>query len=395
MKTSTREPLLVTVMVVLSMTFAVRASNNMFMTTVPLLARYDFGLSEFLVGLIAATGASGTFIMSAIINSRLDSRRRRITFISSSFIYMVIFPLFYISSPVLIWPLVIISGFVLGSVMPNIITSAGLFDDKKIRERILSLYTLTLSVSLVAGPAIESQILRIYSLQQSFLFFSAFPVIAFAASIFIRFPVEDTKRSRGGLEIMSNHGFRAAILNIMTYNIPYALILTFGGIFAKDYLGASYSLITELFSLFFLTSFMSRFILTVKTPENLWALMTVSVIITGIGLLILSFSRNLIIFAFSFLILGFPHGFTYPLSIITISRSVGPEMRSAANSYFFSVMMLIGSVMPFISGLLVEILGLRLAFISIVPVVAVLYLLLRLEIARGRSSRKSARTETI
>ncbi|MEM0157434.1 MAG: MFS transporter [Thermoplasmataceae archaeon] len=382
---NSRQSFLFTVIIIISATFAVRASNNMFMTTLPLLARYSFHFSEVYVGLISTAGASGTFIMSAMINARLTSARRRSVFIISSFAYMAVFPLFYISSALVIWPLVIIAGFVLGAIMPNIITSASLFSDRKVRERILSLYTLTLSVSLVAGPAIESEILRFFSLEQSFLFFSILPAIVFVSAFGIKFPDEGGKRITGGAEVMSSHGFRAAIFNIMTYNIPFALILTFGGIFAREYLGASYSLITLLFSLFFLTSFASRLALTLKPPDNLPMLMTMSVIITGVGLVVLSISRDLLVFSISFLILGFPHGFTYPLSIISISRSISPEKRNIANSYFFSIMMLVGAVMPFASGILVDTLGLRYAFMSIIPVVAVLYALLRMELGRDKA----------
>ncbi len=384
------KPFLATILIILSMTFAVRASNNMFSTTIPLLAKYNFHFDEVMVGLISAAGAAGTFLMSALVNARLRSGARRTVFIASSFVYMAVFPLFYLANSFFLWPLVIISGFVLGAIFPNIVTSASLFSDKKVRERTLSLYTLTLSISLVAGPAIESEVLKYFSLQQSFLFFSVFPVLAFLTSFFIRFPEEIGKTGAGGRDTLSNHGFRAALYTIMTYNIPFAMILTFGGIFAKEYFGASYSTITLLFSMFFLTSFLSRLMFTARTPENLWKLMVLSVAITGIGLLVLSLSTDLLIFAVSFLILGFPHGFTFPISIITITRNIEPEKRSIANSYFFSIIMLIGTVMPFASGLLVGAIGLRDAFISIIPLIFVLFLMLRLEMSRGHNERTEA-----
>ncbi|MGC8609042.1 MAG: MFS transporter [Thermoplasmata archaeon] len=375
--------------IIISMTFGIRASNNMYMTTVPLLAKYYFDYSEFFVGAISAAGATGTLVMSALINSRLGPKLRRKVFIASSFIYMVIFPVFYISNRFLIWPVVIIAGFVLGAIMPNIITSASLFNDRKTRERILSMYTLTLSISLVAGPAIESEILRVYPLTESFLFFSILPISSFAMSFFIKFPEESQKEKKVGGNIARNSGFVAAILNIMTYNIPFALILTFGGIYAKDAFNASYSLITLMFSLFFMTSFASRVMLTIKTPEKLWLLMGLSVLITSSGLIVLAFSNNIYIFAASFMMLGFPHGFTYPLSVISISRSFQPSERSAANSYFFSVMMLIGAVMPFVSGIMVDAIGMKTSFLSVIPVILVLLILLRREIISMRTSMRS------
>ncbi len=108
------------------MTFGIRASNNMYMTTVPLLAKYYFYYGEFFIGAISAAGAAGTFVMSAMINSRLKPETRRKVLIASAFVYMFVFPAFYFSNRVLIWPVATVAGFVLGAIVPNIITSAGL-----------------------------------------------------------------------------------------------------------------------------------------------------------------------------------------------------------------------------------------------------------------------------
>ena len=132
--------------VIVSMAFAVRSSNNMFSTTVPLLAMYYFHFSDLLVGLLMAVGSGATFVMSAVINSRLRSHSRRVMFLASSFTYMAVYPLFYVSDYILIWPLVFVVGFILGSLMPNIVTSASLLEDKTQRERLLSVYALTLSL---------------------------------------------------------------------------------------------------------------------------------------------------------------------------------------------------------------------------------------------------------
>ncbi|QRF75536.1 Major Facilitator Superfamily protein [Thermoplasmatales archaeon] len=374
-----KRPYIVVLTVIVSMTFAVRSSNNMFSTTVPLLAMYNFHFTDLMVGLLSAVGAGATFIMSAMINSRLHSGPRRLLFLVSSFTYMVIYPLFYFSNYILIWPLVIIAGFVLGSLMPNIITSASLLDNKTQRERLLSIYTLTLSLSLIAGPTIESEILLKFSLIQSFLFFTALPVVAFISSFYIQFPEDKSAEKIPYYTIFKAHGFKAATLNILTYNIPFALILTFGGIYAKDQFGVSYSVITLIFSLFFTSSFLSRLLLTIYVPTKIFRLMTLSVIVTTIGLIALSFSPNIYLFAVSFLILGLPHGFTYPLSIISISRGFEQTMRSVANSYFFSLMMIVGALMPVISGFIVGSVGFRIGFVSIVPVVVILYILLRKE----------------
>lgn len=156
--------------IIITTTFGVRASNNMIGTTIPLLAKKYFNYTGTEIGLLATTFMGSTFIMSTFINVRLNSKNRRKLFIISSIIYTILFPLFYLANPLTIWIIASVSGFTIGALMPNLITSAGLFDDKRLRERMLAIYTLALSTSLLIGPAIDGLILKYYTLRQSFLF---------------------------------------------------------------------------------------------------------------------------------------------------------------------------------------------------------------------------------
>ncbi len=119
----------------------------------------------------------------------------------SSMGYAIILPLFYLATPLSLWILsAVAGGVVMGNIMPNIITSAGgMLPDRKARERLLSIYTLSLSVSLVVGPAIESAILQHFSVRSSFLFFAP-PFGALVAAMsppLIKFPEGEEQRSGG------------------------------------------------------------------------------------------------------------------------------------------------------------------------------------------------------
>ncbi|WP_016732381.1 MFS transporter [Saccharolobus islandicus] len=74
--------------------------------------------------------------------------------------------------------------------------------------------------------------------------------------------------------------------------------------------------------------------------------------------------------------LGFPHGLTYPLSVISISRTFRVDERNTANSIFFAIMMIIGIVVPSVTGYIADIVGLRNMFGLLIPVVLVLMLFL-------------------
>ncbi|WP_201779512.1 hypothetical protein [Acidiplasma cupricumulans] len=67
----------------MSLTFSVRASNNLILTTIPLISKYYLNFNSVLIGILSASAMGSTGIMSALINSRLDSKKRRKLFISS------------------------------------------------------------------------------------------------------------------------------------------------------------------------------------------------------------------------------------------------------------------------------------------------------------------------
>ncbi len=363
-------------LIIVTMTFSMRASNNMAMTTVPLLASYFLGYNKTEIGALSALMGLGTFLTSSLINARLKPRERRRAFMISSMGYAIILPLFYMATPLSLWALSAAAGVVMGNIMPNIITSAGLLQDRRARERLLSIYTLSLSVSLVVGPAIEAAILQHFSVRSSFLFFAPFGVSVAALSPLIRFP-EGEERRGGAAAVISNPGFKTATYNILAYNIPFATLTAFGGIYAVSQFNASYSEATGLFSLFFITSLLARLYLSVRPIGEVWTHMAISISMTVLGLLLMTAARSLIELAIALLVLGFPHGLTYPLSLISISRTFKPEVRNAANSQFFAMMSLVGIVTPMLTGALADLIGLRYVFGLLIIFVSTLVPLIR------------------
>lgn len=361
--------------IIVLITFGARASNNMIGTTMPLLTEKLFNFSKTEIGLLATVFMGFTFIMSNFINAKIKSKTRKKLFIISSIIYTLTFPLFYLSNRITIWPIAALAGFTIGALMPNLITSAGLFKDRRLRERMLAIYSLSLSTSLLIGPAIEGFILKYYTLQQSFLFFTIIAAFVPILSPFLRFPNEDheSKVNSSFGQILKNNGFKVALLNNLTYQVPFAFILTFDGIYAETEFHASNSIAILLYSVFFITSFLGRLFLAVKPPSNIKLLIETSVTLTIVGLIIAFLSPNIYVFIIALLILGIPHGFTYTLSIITLSRTFNINLRNAANSYFFSTMMVIGAILPSLLGILVDLTSLRTGFIAILPIILAVF----------------------
>ncbi|MEM3257191.1 MAG: MFS transporter, partial [Thermoplasmatales archaeon] len=366
------------ILIILSTTFFIRSSNNMMITSTPLLAKYFLDFNQKEVGLITALSYLVTFVTTSFINTRLSSKERRFAFILSIAIYSLTFIGFWITNQITIWILVAVSGATLGLIMPNIMTSASLFKDRTIRERVISLYAVSLSLSLVVGPAIESYLLKFITLRETFLVFSSFALTALFLSPFLKFPEEKVVRSR--VKILSNAGFRSSLISIASYNIPFTILVAFGGIYEHERFGVSLSTISILFSLFFLSSFASRLMISFIPQNRLYRNMMVSMVLTILGILLMISSQNITFFALSLFILGVPHGLTYPLSILSIARSYRPEERNVANSYFFSFMTGIGIVVPTAGGFLIDRFGYNEIFIGILAMIVLLFIMLVLNV---------------
>ena len=374
--------IIIYIILLMALTFSVRANNNVILTTIPLISKYYLNFNSIEIGLLAAVAVGSTGLMSALINSRLCPRKRRKLFISSIIIYSIFEPLFYFSNRYSIWILVLLSGFFFGSVMPNIISSAGTIKDKKTRERTLTLYTLSLSASLVIGPLIESYILLYFNLYQLFLFFIPFGILAVALSFKIRFPEENKNKTKKKINVFSNNGFKLSVFNNISYDIPFALILTFGGIFARTEFNAPYSFVELLLAGFFGLSFLSRFFLSYRPTKKLYKTTTVAISITIVGLIMIYFSSSLIIYFIIICFLGIPHGLTFPTSLTALSRSFKEDEISVANTYFYALMMFLAVVVPSVSGLMVYSIGLRYTFLLFAVPVIILFILILYEYKR-------------
>ncbi|OSS41663.1 Multidrug efflux permease [Desulfurella amilsii] len=351
----------------------------MLFTMVPLLGKYDLGFNTVQIGFLSALFGVFPFLVSAFLNAKLKSLARKKFFIFSAFLYFLSFVMFYFSNKINIWFLVSIVGFSLGALMPNIITAAGLCEDKAKRERIIAIYTITLSTSLIIGPIIESFLLKIVNLRESFLIFSFFPFIAFVFSFFIQFPNE-SEDSDEKVSVIKNPYFLSAILSILIYNIPFAALIAFGGIYAKDMFGLDLSTINLYFSLFFSASFLGRLYLVVKPPNKIFHDMIISGILTIVGVFLMIISNSALVFAISLFILGFPHGFTFVLSLISLSRGFDIKQRNKANSYFFSLVNIIGTLTPLIFGYILHFLNITMLFYLLLPFALVFLSLLILKL---------------
>lgn len=221
------------IVIVVVMTFSVRSSNNVLQTTLPLLAKYNLFYSEFDVGiLIALMSLFGMIAM--IVNGRMNGDLRRYSFILGNIIYAISFLLFSFSGSISIVIYAIISGFSYGLIFPNIMTAAGISENRKVRERMLAVYSLTLAISLIGGPALESLILKYFPIKEVFLLFLPIIILSTAISPFLKFPKENLSKKDQGCGInqvldwqfthLSSIHFRP---HLLFHSVGYSLLISF------------------------------------------------------------------------------------------------------------------------------------------------------------------------
>jgi len=385
--TESRNSLIIASIILVLMTVSVRSVNNMVTTTVPLLGKYVLSLPDSIVGLLSTAMFAFTFISTSYINPALMSSTRKKAFVISNVIIAISLVLFSYSNVITIWIISSVAGLAFGLIMPNLITSASLAKDRRSAERLLSLYSTSLSLSLIIGPALETYLLTMFGYREIFLWFLPLAVIAVALSFNVKFP--DVKKEVSGVSALKNKGFIASILSITTYNVPFAAFTTFLAILAKERFDLSDFQAYSVFLPFYILSFLTRLSMTLRPFNDLSKPLLISILITVMGLLGILYAPSYLMFLIVIALLGIPHGSIFPMSTIMISRETKIEERNAVNSYFLAYNNILFLLVPAIVGFVAIFIGLTLAItLLIVPVlisaIAFFAKFLRDEIVRGR-----------
>lgn len=374
-----KEGLIYIIIIILLSTISARSVNNMISTTIPLLSKYELSMNDETVGLLSASFSLATLIATSLINVFLQSSKRRIAFILSSILVIPILVLFYISNAVTIWLVVPITGILYGFIMPNLVTFASISGyDKKSSKRLLNIYSTSLSLSLIIGPILETLLLKSYTYRDIFLLFLPLSLPLAFLSRTVKFP--EVKNEVKGFNTLKNKSLIASILAITSYNIPFAVITTFIAIYAKELFNLSSFEAYSVFIPFFTLSFITRFLMSIKPFRDLRRPLLISIMVTIIGIIVVSLAPNYTILLVGMFILGIPHGSIFPISTVMISRGTNIAERNSANSFFLAYNNVLFTISPAIYGYLLYILesNYRLAFMTLLlPVIVSTILLIK------------------
>ncbi len=344
-----------------------RATSNMVSTTIPILGKYIFGAGTLYGGAALSIYSAMGILANYLVAPRLSGEAQKRAVLASTAIIAVSALLLTYSDVVTALILGGVIGFAFGIVFPSIITAASLAGGYR-GERLLAVFSTGLAVSLVFGPILESDILT-FSYRLVFLVFSLVAGAMFLAS----WTVDFKSPPRHGPKVgpVSRSGIYAATLVSSVFYIPFAGFTAFLPIYAAQVFGTSAAASYLSFVPLFVVSLCFRAYMSVKPFRGLRAPVLASVLATSIGLVAMAVAPSYYVFLGAMALFGLPHGVTYTISLVMVSRTSPEGERGAAVSLLQAYTNIVYVAVPVALGYMIEVVGIRPSFLSLlVPTAA-------------------------
>jgi MFS family permease len=271
--------------------------------------------------------------------------------------------------------------------MPFLLSLVHLVSEKSTIEKNLTIYSLMLSLALVFGPLLSSALLTVLPIRWIYIMLSIFGITAFFFALKIhlksksvikekfseKLDVQDSNKNskksvKGGSvsSLFKNRGFLEIIFYNTSFSIAFASVVALGGVFARDNFHLKYFEITLLFSLFFISSLITRLILLYFTKKanikNKTKILNISILISVLSFALMVFSKNIGFYAFGLIIFGIPHALIFPIGTMRISETVDMKDMVAANTIYQSNFDLGGIIGPFFLSYIAGIYSIRFVF---------------------------------
>ncbi len=386
-----------------------RANTNLIQSINPLFVRYVLDKNLFYVGITTAVYAVSTLSVRYLISIRIKPQAVSKFVIAGLLLFSAaILGYFFSTNYAEFLIFVVISGFATAIIMPFLLSLVHLVSDKAVIEKNLTIYSLMLSLALVFGPLLSSALLTVLPIRWIYIMLCLFGATAFFFAVKIHIKSKDAIKekiggSAGGMldikglkekdnvsegnisgkfsdkinaeksrnagsvsSLFKNSGFLEVIFYNTTFSIAFASVVALGGVFARDNFHIKYFEITLLFSLFFISSLITRLILLYSTKrgiiKNKTKILNISILISALSFVLMVFSKNIGFYAFSLIIFGIPHALIFPIGTMRISETVEMKDMVAANTIYQSNFDIGGIIGPFFLSYLGGIYSIRFVF---------------------------------
>lgn len=366
----------------LAVTALGRSGQNAGQTTYPLLGRSALHMSNGTIGeLGAAAGVVGIFCAIVIVGRARRDHALVLLAIGQALGLAAFVLLALPSGPGGLWAAALALGAFGGLTFPSLMTTIG-SGPREERAKALAIFATALSASLLVGPLVEAGILHALGGSLRATFAALLPVPALATLLAVlaarRAPVTpepaaggEVGRSVGLGSILRRRGtrpaaarlrtqpaFRVAATMMVTYQVPFAALVSFGALLARHADGVSASGAEIAFGVFFGISLLVRSTLALATPRRARAALLVgSVAATVGGVALVAGARGFPLLLGGMALLGVPHGSTLPLASGVLAERTPGEQLARANGLLMASTNSVSVIVPPICGALADAIG--------------------------------------
>ena len=373
----------------LAITALGRSGQNAGQTTYPLIARNLLHLSNTTIGEMGGLAAAASVACATQIVGRSRPQHTLTLVAIGQTFGLVAFAL--LASPtgtVGIWLAAGALGIGGGLAFPALMTAIASGPAHE-RARALAVFALALSVSLLVGPLLEAAVLHAThnSLRGTFAVLLPLPAGATAASFLALHRQRNAPSAEHHRAVTAASGssggdvgrfswrrapaFKLAVTVMLTYQVPFAALVAFGALLARNADHTSAAGAEVAFGVFFGVSFALRGLLAFASPKpSTVPLLALSVAATVAGIALLSAARSFAPLVFAMALLGIPHGATFPLASGLLAERTPRDHLARANGQLMASANAVSVVVPLLAGWLAGLVGYPHMFLLVeVPVV--------------------------
>lgn len=360
----------------------------------PILSIYVKGLNASIeiVGLVTAI----FFIASALTKFSLGvfaGGKKTITFLLVAFAVFSICPALYplTGSIAILIILRATQGFAYAFIGTASLILAALTISSIERDKGVGTYTASLSLGLLAGPAITTFSIPLFGVQNTFYFACLMGFIGTFAALFLNkkfssieknWQIIGTAVSREALKskisaITRNRMFDVAFIGNFAFFVLFGVILAYAPLYAKDNLKFSDELVSVLFLLYYIATTVTRLSIgrivhRVSKPM----LVIFATIFAALFSFALAIFVNNLVFAVIFALIGAIQGVLFPVGSMLIAEHIQPSRNVLANSLYMMGIDIGQGIAPLITAGAIIQYGLEYGFIisAVISVAAIVLL---------------------
>jgi len=333
-----------------------------------------------MVGLVTAM----FFVASSLAKISLGvfaGGKKTITLMLLAFLILSVCPALYplTESIILLIVLRVVHGFAFSFIGTASLILAALAISSVERDRGVGTYTASLSLGLLAGPAITTFSIPLFGVHNTFYFASLVGFVGISAAFFLYRKISSIERDwqiigvavdrepvRSKLSaILCNRMFGTAFVGTFAFFVLFGVILAYAPLYAKGKFEFSNELVSVLFLLYYLATTITRLSVgRIAGKVSKPVLMILSTALAGLFSFALAISVDSFAFAGIFALIGAVHGVIFPIGSMLIADNIQPSRNILANSLYMMGIDIGQGMAPLITAGLVVHYGLEYSFIA-------------------------------